>query len=1042
MASAYDAICNKNRERYGSEGAQKSGGLAAGLYADRAHFIFELLQNAEDALGRRGDWCGSRKVAFTLSPTHLRLSHFGKPFDEADVRSVCDIAESTKTEPSIGRFGLGFKSVYAVTDLPEIHSGDEDFAIEDYVFPKRLGRLERATDETQIILPFKPDDLSAAQDIAAGFSHLGLGTLLFLRHIDEIHWSVEGGASGGYRRHSPELLGANVQRITLIGKEADRPEVDESWLVFHRDVFSAEGHKVGRVEIAFSLVVGKDDPDSWTVQRLDKSPLVVFFPTVVESHLGFRVQGPYRTTPSRDNVLPGDPWNQHLVKETSSLLVEAMRWMRDNKRLTVVVLRCLPLNRKKFSEDSQFAPLFHAVRQAFQQQELLPTSDGRYATAGQAKLAQTEGLRELFPPEQVAELFGQGVAWLSGDITQGKAPEIRQYLMNELGIEEIGLTGLVGKLPQSFLEKQSDEWVLRLYESLNTARIGHLRTVPLIRLDNGTHVAPGEKGNPNAFLPSADATSFPTMRREVCKTDAARRFLDWLDIHEPDRVDDVIKNILPKYQKQQVNAGHAAYDADIERICDAFRKGTTAQKDKLQSALRDTSFVEVVDARDGKAVLMVPTEIYAADHLQQLFSGVPDRWIPNDKRPCLSGKDIHDLLVSCGAHEHLVLREQPLSDSEKKGIRTAAGLPDKEWEEERDWIVVGLDVVLNFLPKLKKPKEAADRAKVLWDALAHLVEQGDIPGACGVYSWIWRGRTEARLFDAKFVKELKDSRWVPNADGQLDLPRNVAFETLGWKSNPFLQEKIGFKRSIIDQLAKEAGIDPAILSLLQSNPSIVAELKSRLGASSAQAPDPSTGVELGAAPSSDGDVSGDDMPDMLPDTPAPHGNSGYGTSGDQGSKNGSAQGKRTPSHAGRQLFISYVGAHPDDGTDPDGLDRVKRMQIEKCAIDLIIQCEPALCRTPEDNPGFDLFEADNGGRQTRWVEVKSMTGSWEDCPVGLSHTQFDWARAKGDAYWLYVVEHATSPTKAHILRIQNPAGRARSFTFDRGWKDVAQADPS
>ena len=188
MASNYEAICEENRESYGTKGAQKSGKLAAGLYDDRTHFIFELLQNAEDALGRRGEWRGSRKVAFTLNSTRLMLSHFGKPFDEADVRSVCDIAESTKNESSIGRFGLGFKSVYTVTDLPEIHSGDEDFAIENYVFPKRLPRSARAADETQIILPLKPEDASAASDITAGFRHLGPGALLFLRHIDEINW--------------------------------------------------------------------------------------------------------------------------------------------------------------------------------------------------------------------------------------------------------------------------------------------------------------------------------------------------------------------------------------------------------------------------------------------------------------------------------------------------------------------------------------------------------------------------------------------------------------------------------------------------------------------------------------------------------------------------------------------------------------------------------------------------------------------------------------------------------------------------------------
>lgn len=376
VASNYEAICEENRESYGTKGAQKSGKLAAGLYDDRTHFIFELLQNAEDALGRRGNWHGSRKVAFTLDSTRLTLSHFGKPFDEADVRSVCDIAESTKNESSIGRFGLGFKSVYTVTDLPEIHSGDEDFAIENYIFPKRMARLARAADETQIVLPLKPEDTSAALDITTGFRHLGPGALLFLRHIDEINWSVEGGASGFYLRNSPESLGPNVQRITVIGNEDDLPEVDQNWLVFHRDVFSAEQQKIGRVEIAFSLIAVKDAPGRWVVQPLAKSPLVVFFPTVVESHLGFLVQGPYRTTPSRDNIPPGEQWNQHLVKETSGLLVEAMQWMRDKEMLDVSALRSLPLDREKFPQNSRFAPMFEAVLQAFQEDALLPTFDG------------------------------------------------------------------------------------------------------------------------------------------------------------------------------------------------------------------------------------------------------------------------------------------------------------------------------------------------------------------------------------------------------------------------------------------------------------------------------------------------------------------------------------------------------------------------------------------------------------------------------------------------------------------------------------------
>lgn len=1085
VASNYEAICEENRESYGTKGAQKSGKLAAGLYDDRTHFIFELLQNAEDALGRRGEWHGSRKVAFTLAPTRLKLSHFGKPFDEADVRSVCDIAESTKNESSIGRFGLGFKSVYTVTDLPEIHSGDEDFSIENYVFPKRLSRSPRAVDETQIVLPLKPEDANAAQDITTGFRHLGPGALLFLRHIDEINWSVEGGASGFYLRNSPESLGSNVQRITVIGKEDDRPEVDQNWLVFHRDVFSTEGQKVGRVEIAFLLVAVKDIPGRWALQPLAKSPLVVFFPTVVESHLGFLVQGPYRTTPSRDNIPPGEPWNQHLVKETSGLLVEAMRWMRDKAMLDVAVLRCLPLDREKFPKDSRFAPMFDAVRQAFQNEELLPTFDDRHVTAQQAKLARTQELRELFSPEQVAALFGSEVAtWLSGEITQDKAPEIRQYLMRELDIDEITPTKLVPSLTKAFLEAQSDAWVLRLYEFLSgqeKALRRHLDTIPLIRLDDGTHVVARENGKAKAFLPSAIATSFPTMRRAVCATPEVRSFLLSLGITEPDPVDDVIWNLLPKYQQQEVDVGDDVYAADIERIRAAFSTDSTTQKEKLRSALRDTTFVMVVDTNDGKGYVAKPGETYiATDRLQQLFAGVPDILIVDNEYDCLRGEDIRDLLVSCGASRYLIPQAtlSGLGHSEKAQIRREAGLERASWESTpEDFTLRGLTQLLEFLPTLK-PEEATARVKVLWEALADLEARGTA-AFYGSYKWGYSHETKTARFDAVFVRTLNQVSWVPNADGELVPPGLVMFDTLGWKPNPFLLTKITFKPPIIDQLAKEAGIDPAILDLLRRDPAIVAELASRLSANLTPEPAPSTATEPGADEATDGDVYdgakdlyGDDMPDIPPGTHDPDGSdgvgtvtggggqgrtgsgtsrgggqghvgsSGHSTSVDKGGGKGGGQGKRTPGHVGGRPFISYVGTRPDDeSTDPDGLDQEARMQIEGSAIDLIIGLEPALRRTPEGNPGFDLFEADSGGKQIRWVEVKSMTGSLEDRPVGLSHTQFDYARTKGDAYWLYVVEHATDPAHVRVLRIQNPVGHARTFTFDHGWSEIARTEP-
>jgi len=53
--------------------------------------------------------------------------------------------------------------------------------------------------------------------------------------------------------------------------------------------------------------------------------------------------------------------------------------------------------------------------------------------------------------------------------------------------------------------------------------------------------------------------------------------------------------------------------------------------------------------------------------------------------------------------------------------------------------------------------------------------------------------------------------------------------------------------------------------------------------------------------------------------------------------------------------------------------------------------------------------------------------------------QFECARAHGNAYWLYAVERAASD-QARIVRIQDPAGKARTFTFDQGWLDVAEVE--
>ena len=1065
VAFNYEKICEENRLRYGTVGAQKSGGLAANLYDDRTHFIFEILQNTEDALARRGEWEGERRVSFKLTQDKLTVTHSGKPFDENDVRSVCDIDESTKDESAIGRFGLGFKSVYAITDCPEIHSGDEDFSINEYVFPKKTHRTRRDPDQTQIILPLRAEDPDVGQDITEGFRRLGPCALLFLRNIEEINWEVEGGSSGFYRRTPSDELGLNVRRINLVGHESGQDDADQNWLVFHRDVFSDGQKPAGRAEIAFSLTA-KNGSGRMKLKALPTSPLVAFFPTVIETNLGFLVQGPFRTTTSRDNIRLSDPWNRHLVTETCTLLGEAMRWLRDNRMLDVSVLRCLPLDNEKFPPDSRFRPMFEAVRKMLQEEPLLPTSDDGYVAASEGKLARTKYLRDLLEPKQIEALFGSEIkAWLSGDITQGKAADIRQYLMHELGIEEIRPDDMLRYLTKEFLEDQPDDWVARLYEFLSRHDAAiHLYqdTVPFIRLDDGSHVIACENGRAKVFLPGTADTSFPTVRRAVCETAEARQFLTSLGITEPNPADDVIRNILPKYQQKEVDVDYDAYAADIKRIRAAFNTDSAPQKEKLCKELRNTNFVMVVDMGDGKSHIVKPTDAYiATDRLQQLFSGVPDVFIVDNEYDCLRGEGIRDLLVSCGASRYLV--EEPAEsgreDSEWEKIRREAGLERSRWHTPPDEFTLrGLPQLLEYLPKLNSDEGAA-RANVLWEALSDLAGRRPVAFQ-GLYSWGYHDEEKTAQFDTWFVLELNRANWIPK-NGELVAPGSVLFDDLGWTPNPFLQSKIAFKPPMLDQLAIEAGIDPAMLYLLRLHGiTNAADLTSRLGiVDSLSDSDPSATLESDNVTLPGDDVHSEDLPDIPPGTLDPddgcdvgidadggRSTSGKGHSGGNGQSNGGGNSrgnsKRTSVPAGGRSFISYVATHPNEHKpDLDGFDQDKRLQIEARAIDLILASEPTLRRMPKGNLGFDLYEADSSGNQVRWVEVKSMTGAWQDHPVGMSRTQFNLALEKGDAYWLYIVENAVDPEQARVLRIQNPAMKARTFTFDHGWSEIAIIDP-
>ena len=493
MPIDYDKIRSDNIEEYGK--GTRHLAFFERLYSDGTHFVFELLQNAEDARAKR--------IQFALFDDRLEVRHDGRAFNEKDVRGVCGVGESTKEEDftQIGRFGIGFKSIYAFTSAPMIHCGEEHFEIQNYVRPHVIPPVQAGKSWTTLfVIPFnKPGTIGklAKTEIGNRLKGLSARTLLFLASIEEIEYQIDKGANGSYLKSRHDCTGSCI--VTVIGENSVSDEAEsEEWLVFQKSIEDSTGKPITGpngssmppVQIAFLLAdlksrkaktsdpkeIAKSTKDSrkvpWQgkeIQALGKAPLIVFFPTDKDTELGFLIQGPYRTTPARDNIPINDDWNISLVSETAKLLTDTvLPTLKRMKLLTVNSFKALPTNMSDFPKDDFFFPIADGVRAALTTQPLLPAADGSFIAGENAILGRGEDLRALLGNEQLKVLFDldHDVSWLSGEITADNAPALRDYLRNELDVTEVTPDSLAPKISEEFMKQQTDEWVTQFYGCL------------------------------------------------------------------------------------------------------------------------------------------------------------------------------------------------------------------------------------------------------------------------------------------------------------------------------------------------------------------------------------------------------------------------------------------------------------------------------------------------------------------------------------------------------------------------------------------------
>ena len=818
MPSNYELIRNDDKRK--DELLDKALKLLGKMYPDRTHFVFELLQNAEDA--------GASRILFRLFDDRLEVTHDGRPFNELDVRGVCGVGEGTKAEDltQIGKFGIGFKSVYAYTSTPEVHSGDESFRIENYVSPYPVEpRSPGDSWTTLFVFAFDAvgiDPKIACREIGARLRNLSARTLLFLRKINEIEYKLPDLAGGRYLREAVPR-GPVARRVTVIGQNNGEDE-DEDWLVFERYIKVPNPRKgcprKVPVEIGFLLEPNEKDQTEG-IAKIKDSPLVVSFPTEKATRFGFLIQGPYKTTPSRDNIPKDDDWNKTLVGETAHLLTDVLPYLKELGLLTVSLLEALPIRMDDFPEDSMFYPIFAAVRDALMNEDFLPADDGTFVSSGHAKLAGADWLRNLLREEQLRQLFKteDPLRWISGEITERTRHDLWKFIREELEVEEVTPDSFARKVDDDFFANRPDEWMISFYKYLKNAsylwekRYSPLRSKPFIRLQDGRHVKPfrDDDTTPNAYLPVGvkNDTSLPIVKVELTEEEDARSFLTELGIPELDIVAEVIEHIIPKYSSSLPPVSFEEHKRDIEKVRQAYKTDSQGKKQRLKSVLQETAFLLAKTPDSDRTAYRKAAEVYFPDEaLKMYFSG-------NSKVGFVSSdyeESALDMFKDLGVSEDIrVSKRRP----DHRGF-----IKIKDWHGSHERGLNGFDPeiqVEGLEHALASP--SSEKSVIIWNCIAvsnHLCIRGTVEESSRqTYEDCSR---EERI--SEFGRLLIENSWLPGPGGVFQKPSELRLDDLPepFERNEKLADLLKMKRDIIAVLAEKAGIQAEDIELVRQHP--------------------------------------------------------------------------------------------------------------------------------------------------------------------------------------------------------------------------------
>lgn len=582
--------------------------LSEQLYSEKNHFIMELIQNADDNEYQANN-IPYLKFIYDNEQIVIKNNEIG--FNKENVKALCGVGESTKSnkEGFTGEKGIGFKSVFIITDEPEIYSNGYFFKFYrkyenelGYIVPHWIEIIPNIVEKeiTNIILPVKE---SEKKNIIK-FEDIKPEMLMFLRKLKIIELfdnilnnkksfkyydkSMDGSLDDNEikifncdniqtwkffksskeipenyqdesRKYLPHKISIEEYEniVDSIDIESDINIINDyfkknnNFMILEKEISKEIQERIRKIlvdngyKFYSEFILAFPINEKKDFKEIDDLYIYAFLPVKKENFM-FLIQANFILSTNREDIDKKRLWNEWHRDMIAEVFLESLEMFKNDDKLKYSYYNYISL--PSDISDEFFKEVSSQIIELIKGKESILTENNKWEKPENLFFYDDE-LIKIISNKDLIRYFNKQYINHSNNFDK--------RLFKEFEVKDFDNKYLIEILDQKeWLESKDDEWFIKLYAFLNKKEIFNIKDkyIFLLQNDELTSLKDG-----NIFYPLINETSYEfekkiriikhSLYEKISENENAKLFIEKMGLLKPDVSEIIEKHILPDYEK-------------------------------------------------------------------------------------------------------------------------------------------------------------------------------------------------------------------------------------------------------------------------------------------------------------------------------------------------------------------------------------------------------------------------------------------------------------------------------------------------------------